>query len=489
MRSLLRSGEQMLTEYKLLDATALAALIRSREVSAREVFEAALAQIAALDPELNAVVHPHYDIAEADLAAGLPEGPFTGVPFLIKNTGIPVRGMELSTGSRLFKGVTNAADGTLAARYRRAGLLMMGKTNTPEFALSFATEPREFGATRNPWNSEHGPGGSSGGSAAAVAAGLVPFANSSDGAGSTRLPAAHCGLFGFKPSRMRNPLGPTAVEGIAGMSTPHALTRSVRDSAALLDVTAGPDQGDPYAQPPQTESFLASVGREPRPLRIGLTLESPLGTPIDPQIRARTLAAARLMEDLGHRIEEVPDAGYDALALKTAWRVIPGVNVAAAVLARGRQLGLEDPAAELEPVNEEWIREGMRASGLDYLAAVNRLHQTARDLGRFFARFDVLMSPATAELAPKIGELASTTPGLDAFYDRFWAHSPFTCAFNASGFPAMSVPFGLSDQGLPIGVQFGAPLGGENLLFSLAGQIERAAPWAQIRPNLSEFLK
>lgn len=479
----------MLSEYPDLDGMALAALIRARAVSAREVLDTALARIAALEPALNTIVHAHFDLAAADLEAGLPEGPFTGVPFLVKNTGIAVRGMEMSTGSQLFLGNTDAADCTLVARYRAAGLLLLGKSNTPEFALSFATEPRAFGPTRNPWNPAHGPGGSSGGSAAAVAAGIVPCANSSDGAGSTRLPAAHCGLFGFKPSRMRNPLGPVAVEGIAGMSTPHAITRSVRDSAALLDVTAGADLGDPYGQPPREGSFLASVGTDPRPLRIGLTLDSPLGTAVDPQIRARAEAAARLMEDLGHHVELVDSAGYDAHALKTAWQVIPGVNAAAAVLARGRALGLADPVAELEPVNAEWVRRGLALSGMDYLAAVNRLHQTARDLGRFFARFDLLMSPATAELAPKIGEMASTTPGLDAFYDRFWAHSPFTCAFNASGFPAMSVPFGLSREGLPIGVQFGAALGGENLLFALAGQIERAAPWAGLRPDLSEFLK
>lgn len=478
----------MLSEYPDLDGTALAELVRAREVSAGEVLETALARIAALEPHLNTIVHPHYDLARADIAAGLPEGPFSGVPFLIKNTGIAVRGMEMSTGCRLFAGHVDAVDGTLAARYRRAGLVLLGKSNTPEFALSFTTEPRAYGATRNPWAPERGPGGSSGGSAAAVAAGLVPFANSSDGAGSTRLPAAHCGLFGFKPSRMRNPLGPVAVEGIAGMSTPHAITRSVRDSAALLDVSAGADLGDPYAQPAQSERFAASVGRDPRPLRIGLTLNSPLGTPVDAQILARTEAAAKLLEDLGHCVELVAEAGYDAQALKTAWQVIPGVNVAAAVIARGTALGIADPVAELEPVNAEWIRNALMLRGTEYLAAVNTLHQTARALGRFFGRFDILMSPATAELAPKIGEMASTTPGFAAFYDRFWAHSPFTCAFNASGFPAMSVPFGLSAEGLPIGVQFGAALGGDNLLFALAGQIERAAPWGHLRPDLSEFL-
>jgi amidase len=478
----------MLDIYDRLDATAIAALVRSGEVSAQEVLDSALARIETLEPVLNTIVHPHYDLAQADLDAGLPDGPFTGVPFLIKNTGIPVRGMEMSTGSALFKGHVDGADGTLAARYRAAGLVMLGKSNTPEFALSFATEPREYGPTRNPWNLEHGPGGSSGGSAAAVAAGLVPFANSSDGAGSTRLPAAHTGLFGFKPSRMRIPLGPVAVEGIAGMSTPHAITKSVRDSAALLDISGGADIGDPYAQPAKLEPFAASVGKDPKPLRIGLTLEAPLGVPVHPDILARTEAAAKLMEELGHTVEIVPTAGYDAEALKTAWAVIPGVNVAAAVLARGKALGLPDPIAALEPVNEEWIRQGAEMTGMAYLASVNQLHATARSLGQFFQRFDVLMSPATAQLPPKIGEMSSQSGSFDAFYDQFWAHSPFTCAFNASGFPAMSLPFGLSQSGLPIGVQFGAALGGENLLFSLAGQIERAAPWADLCPDLTEYL-
>ncbi|WP_066706608.1 amidase [Celeribacter ethanolicus] len=478
----------MRDEYDRLDATAIAGLVQSGEVSAKEVFDAAMTRIEALEPHLNTIVHPHFDLAEADIDAGLPDGPFKGVPFLIKNTGIAVRGMEMSTGCRLFKGHVDQTDCTLVARYRAAGLVILGKSNTPEFALSFATEPRDYGVTRNPWNLDHGPGGSSGGSAAAVAAGLVPFANSSDGAGSTRLPAAHTGLFGFKPSRMRNPLGPVAVEGIAGMSTPHALTKSVRDSAALLDISGGADIGDPYAQPVKTESYLISVGRDPKPLKIGLTLASPLGTPVDPEILARTEEAAKLMESLGHHVEIVESAGYDAEALKTAWQVIPGVNVATAVLARGKALGIKDPIAELEPANAEWIRKALTLTGMDYLASVNQLHATARGLGRFFERFDILMSPTSAELPPKLGTMSSQTQSLDAFYDQFWAHSPFTCAFNASGFPAMSLPFGLSTSGLPIGVHFGAALGGENLLFSLAGQVERAAPWADLRPDLSEFL-
>ncbi|WP_137154386.1 amidase [Rhizobium sp. FKL33] len=472
-----------IADYQSFDALGLAELVRTKAVSPGELLETAISLIEALDPVLNSVVHRHFDLALAAIRNGLPDGPFSGVPFLIKNTGFDVKDMILSTGSKLFADAVSGRDGTLAARYKAAGLVILGKSNTPEFALSFATEPAAFGVSRNPWNTDHGPGGSSGGSAAAVAAGIVPMANASDGAGSTRLPASHCGLFGFKPSRMRNPLGPVAVEGIAGMSTPHALSWSVRDNAALLDASAGPDIGDPYAAPAPASSFLAAAGRDPRPLRIGVTLASPLGTPVDPDILSTVEAAARFLEHLGHHVDPVDDAGYDAHALKAAWRVIAGVNVAPAVLARGRQLGLADPVTELEAVNAQWVREGLERSGVEYLSAVNQLHQTARSLGRFFERYDVLLSPVTGELAAVIGEMASSHGDLDSFYDRFWSHGPFTCAFNASGFPAMSVPFGRSQSGLPIGVHFGAAFGDEELLFSLAGQIERARPWFHCRPQ------
>jgi amidase len=309
----------------------------------------------------------------------------------------------------------------------------------------------------------------------------VPFANASDGAGSIRVPASHGGLFGFKPSRMRNPVGPVVVEVIAGMSTPHCVSWSVRDSAALLDASSGPDQGDPYAVPQPERPFLAELDRDPPPLRIGLTLRSPLGTPVDPECLAATRAMARLCEELGHTVEET-DAGYDAAALKAAWRVIVGVNIAPAVALQGERRGLADPLTLVEPVNAAWIEEARGKSAADYLKAVNQLHATARALGRFFARYDVLLSPAAAELPPLLGQMASAGQTLDGFYDQFWQHGPFTCAFNASGCPAMSVPATLSAEGLPIGVQFGAGFGREGLLFALAGQLERARPWADRRP-------
>jgi amidase len=434
------------------------------------------------EPRLNAVVHRFAELGHAAIAAGLPDGPFTGVPFLLKNTGLELAGTILSTGSRLFDGVVSAADATLAARYKAAGLVLIGKTNTPEFAMSFTTEPAAFGPTRNPWDLTRGAGGSSGGSAAAVAAGYVPMAHSSDGAGSTRVPAAHCGLFGFKPSRMMNPLGPVVVEGIAGMSTPHAVSRSVRDNAALLDATAGPDIGDPYAVPARGP-FLAAVQTEPPKLRIGYTPASPLGTPVDAACAVAAADAATLCEALGHTVEQA-DAGYDAHALAAAWQVIVGVNVLTAVEARAQALGITDLSGWIEPVNSAWIEAARALPATAYLGAVNTLHRTARALGRFFQRFDILLSPTTAEPPPLLGRLAGAGKTLEEFWQSFWRHAPFTCAFNAAGAPAMSVPFGFSADLLPIGVHFGAAFGHDALLFAVAGQIERARPWAHMRPKM-----
>ncbi|MBS9477302.1 amidase [Ancylobacter radicis] len=470
--------------YEDYDAIGLAELVRAGEVKPADLLDAALSRVEAHEPTLHALVHRFEDLAREAVAEGLPDGPFTGVPFLLKNTGFEMAGTVLSTGSNLFRDNVSARDGTLVARYKAAGLVILAKSNTPEFALSFTTEPDAFGPSRNPWDTARSPGGSSGGSTAAIAAGYVPMANTSDGAGSTRLPASHCGLFGFKPSRMLNPLGPVVVEAIAGMSTPHAASWSVRDNAALLDATAGPDVGDPYFSPVGPESYLSQVGRDPRPLRIGFTPDSPLGTPVDPECRRVAEAAARLCEALGHKVE-ICEPGYDAHALKAAWRIIVGVNVAPAVEGRGRALGLDDPLGAIEPVNAQWVREARALPATAYLGAVNVLHQTARALGRFFTRYDVLLSPTAAELPPPLGVLAGGDKSLDAFYDAFWTHAPFTCAFNASGFPAMSVPLGMSGGGLPVGVQFGAGLGQDGLLFSLAGQLERARPWFGTRPNLS----
>jgi amidase len=460
-------------DYEDLDATAMAALVRERQVAPDHFVKEAQARIRALNPALNAVVH---DIAP-EYHAG-PEAPFAGVPLLLKNTGVAVRGAPVTSGSALFADVVSPADSTLAARLRKAGFVFIGRTNTPEMALSFTTEGAFHGPARNPWDLGRSPGGSSGGAAAAVAAGIVPVAQSSDGAGSTRVPAAHCGVFGFKPTRLRNPVGPAQAEGIGGMSTPHAITRTVRDSAWMLDATHGPDLGDPWACPAPQGRFVDAVARPPGRLRIGMQVAG------DPDCRAAVLATAAMCEDLGHHVTlAAPE--YDNAALAAAWFTVSAVSVARGVGAHARARGLNDPLALMEPINAEWVLRGRAISGDAYLGAVQFLHSTSRSLGRFFQTQDVFLSPTTAEIAPPLGWLAGAGLDVDVFFDRFWAHAPLTAVFNASGCPAMSLPLHQTASGLPVGVQFGAAFGADELLFALAGQIELAAPWVARRPALA----
>lgn len=466
-----------LREYGGLDATALAELVRKREVSTEELYEEAASRIAAVNPVLNAVVHSIEPVFPSDLT-----GPFAGVPLLLKNIGIAVKDSLLTAGSALLAENRCRQDGTLAARYRKAGFVFIGRTNTAEFALSFTCESNLHGAARNPWDTGCTAGGSSGGSASAVAAGILPLAQSSDGAGSTRVPAAHNGIFGFKPSRIRNPLGPDVAESVAGMSTPHAVSRSVRDSARLLDVGSGPDIGDPYCAPFTPRSFLEDMETPRKGLKIGLCLEAPDGLALAPDCVEAVGVAAALCESLGHHLE-LASPDYDNSALKKAWRVIAGVAVARIVDQTAAARKIEDPDSLLEPVNAEWIAEGRATRATDYLAAVETLHHTSRILGHYFQGYDVYLSPTTAEIAPKLGYLAGGKRDLDAFYDRFWAHAPFTAVFNASGCPAMSVPLYWNHHGQPVGVQFGAGFGDDGLLFSLARQLEVAAPWFDRRPG------
>lgn len=467
------------SEYIESDATGLSALVRGGSVSVADVLACAAERIALTNGELNAVVHrfPALDDAAMQDAAG-GEKSFAGVPFLYKDTSLRSKGTPLTSGSRLFRNEVCADDSTLALRYAAAGLLALGRTNVPEFAMSFTCEGLAHGAALNPWDHDRSAGGSSGGSAAAVAMGMVPVAHATDGAGSIRLPAAHCGVFGFKPTRMHNPLGPKIAEGNAGMATAHAISRTVRDSAALMDVSAGADIGDPYAAPaPDCGGFLSAAGRDPGALRIGLLVDSPVGNKVDAEVVAAVAAAASLCESLGHTVEPVP-VPYSAEAVAHAWRVISGVALAdrlsAVVKARGNPTDWRD---DVEPVNVEWFEEGCRRDGVEYLRSVAILHDTSRQMGRFFERFDILLSPVASEAAPPLGKLTGAGKSVDTFYKEFWEHSPFTCAFNASGCPAMSVPLGRTQRNLPVGIHFGARFGADTILFSLAGQLERAKPW------------
>ncbi|WP_138464248.1 amidase [Poseidonocella sp. HB161398] len=461
-------------DYDALSALEMAAAVRAGDVAPDHFVAEAAARIRAANPALNAVVHDFPPQMPATL-----DGPFAGVPLLLKNIGVAIKGAPVSSGSRLHADVVSPADSTLGARLRAAGFVPMGRTNTPELALSFTAEGAFHGPARNPWDLSRSPGGSSGGAAAVVAAGIVPVAQSSDGAGSTRVPAAHCGVFGFKPSRLRNPVGPAQAEGIAGMSTPHAISRGVLDNAAMLDATHGPDTGDPWACPPSGGRFAEAVVRAPGKLRIGLELSGA------PDCRAAAEAAAALCADLGHEVEIArPDYGNEAL--KEAWFTISAVSVARGVAAFARARGIADPLALLEPVNADWVRRGQAVPGTEYLGAVSLLHQTSRAMGRFFSEFDLYLSPTTAEIAPPLGWLAGEGMEAEAFFDRFWAHAPLTAVFNASGCPAMSVPLHWTAGGLPVGVQFGAAYGRDALLYQLAGQLEAARPWAHRRPALAE---
>jgi amidase len=468
----------VIASLQALDATELAALVARREVSASELLENAIGQLDRLNPSLNVLAQTFYDRARAQIAAGLPAGPFAGVPFLVKDSVIELAGTPVSGVHGWFGGAVSETSSTLAERHAAAGLITLGKTTIPELSLSFTSEPARHGAARNPWDPARSPGGSSGGSAAAVAAGIVPMAHGTDGAGSIRVPAAHCGVVGFKPSRIRTPLGPAIAEGLGGMSYAHALTRSVRDSAALLDATAGPAAGDPYAVPPPERPFAHELRADPPPLRIALTTASPLGTAVDPEIVAAVEETGALCAELGHHVAHAAP-GYDIVALAAAWRLIAGVTALGAVTRATRLTG-KDALAQVEPLNAAWLAEAGAASASAYAAAIVTVHAIGRRLGAFFEQWDVLVSPVTSAVAPPLGALAATD--VDTFNRKFWEHAPFTCAFNASGGPAMSLPLARNAAGLPIGVHFGAAFGRDGTLFALAGQLERARPWPVTAP-------
>jgi amidase/6-aminohexanoate-cyclic-dimer hydrolase len=446
------------------------------------MLEAAIERVDALNPALNAVVTRLYDQARAALAAGLPAGPFTGVPYALKDLGALYTGAVTSYGSRLFAGAVADHDSEYTVRLKRAGLVILAKTNTPEMGLAPSTEPRLFGPTRNPWNRAHSAGGSSGGSAAAVAGGMLPMAHATDGGGSIRIPASCCGLFGLKPTRARNPMGPDAGEGWGGASVGHAVTRSVRDSAALLDVTAGPDVGDPYWAPPPAGPFLDEVGRPPGRLRIALATASWNGAPVDPECAAAATDAARLCESLGHHVEEArPDYNHEALGQAT--RIIIGANVRAALDVGAKARGRAVEAGDVERVTWEFAALGASHTAADYARSIGVVHRTGRAVARFFTGHDIILSPTMCRPPFPLGVLDMSSADADAYLAAVLASIGFTSLFNSSGNPAMSVPLAWSRSGLPIGIQFAAPFGGEALLFRLAGQLEAARPWAARRPT------
>lgn len=462
-----------------MDATALAALVAKGEVTPEELLDTALARVEALNPKLNAVVHLREDVARRAIAAGLPEGPFRGVPCLLKDLGAEAVDFPTHSGSRLTADTQWKFDSEIFLRMRRTGLVSFGRTTAPEFGVGPVTEAQVYGGpTRNPWDLGHTPGGSSGGAAAAVAAGIVAVAHGSDGGGSVRIPAASCGLVGFKPTRARLPDGPMAGEGWAGMAIDGFLTRSLRDTAALLDACAGPDPGAPYHAPPMREGYVAAMNRRPGPLRVRFATKTLTGDPVHTECAAAVTEAAALCECLGHEVAELPEDDYGVEAMMQAWTRIVACGCALSV--RGKLGGAPLVPGMLEGVTRGALALAETVSGADYLAAVNAIHAFGRRMAQEFAGFDVLVTPTLAEPPCQIGRLK---PDNEDFLDYrtgpegVFAYSPFTALFNASGQPAVSLPLHWTADGLPVGVHFAAGFGEDELLMSLAAQIKEAAPW------------
>ena len=484
-----------MTDLADLDATDQAALVRSREASATELVQAAIDRAEQANGQLNAIIHPRYEqaLAEAAEAADatddLGDGPFTGVPFLLKDLDGIAAGEPLHAGTRFLKdhAYVAATDAELTARFRRAGLVVIGRTNVPELGLVTSTEPQSYGPSRNPWDTSRSTGGSSGGAAAATAAGIVPMAHASDGGGSIRIPAAECGLVGLKPTRGRITMGPELGEAWAGLVTALAVTRTVRDTAALLDAVQGAGVGDPYSAPPPTQTYASEVGAEVGRLRIGWVAEPPDGSfATDPQVAAATEATATLLESLGHQVETAfpPSLGESAQA--EHFLVAFGSWVARELDRFSEMVGAPLVADGFEPGTWAVAEGGRAVTAAQYLKAVDGLHAMTRAVVAWWEvdGFDLLLTPTIPELPPNLGQFTSTA---EEPFTGIFRSSPivtFTAPFNITGQPAISLPLHQSTEGLPIGMQLVAAPAGEDVLVRIAAQLESACPWADRRPTV-----
>lgn len=466
-------------EYGSYDGVGLADLVRKKQVSATELLDEAIDRTAKVDPQINAVVVRHDDYARRQIDKGLPDGPFTGVPFLLKDLDI-LEGTRTTFGASVFK--DNVADhtGTLAQRFLDAGLAIFGKSASPEFGLLPTTECRLFGPTRNPWNLAHSSGGSSGGAGAVVAARILPVAHASDGGGSIRIPASASGVFGLKPTRARNPLGPDRGQGWGGFSCAHVLSISVRDSAAMLDAVCGPEASSPYVAPPPQRPFALEVGREPGRRRIAFTDKSPYGDAIDPEIAAAVRDVATLLAGLGHHVEErAPVLGADpAIVMGT----IVGANTSLTVRLTEQRLGRKATDSDFERLTLAMVQNAQAQTATDYVAAELGAFQISRGLATFFETCDVFLSPTLCAPPLRIGELDPMSEDPSHIVPILRRYMPGTSMFNMSGQPAMSVPLAWNKAGLPLGMMFAARLGDEATLFRLAAQLEQARPWKDKLP-------
>jgi amidase len=484
-------------EYDRYDGLGLAKLVREKEVSPSELCEEAIRRIEQVNPKVNAVITRMYDIGRKRAQSELLEGPFAGVPFLLKDIIDEYAGVPLTMGSRAFRNYVPAQDSEMVVRYKKSGVVILGKTNVPELGLLGITEPELHGPTRNPWNTDHTPGGSSGGSAAAVASGMVPLAAGNDGGGSIRIPASCCGLFGLKPTRGRNPLGPMIGELWQGAVASHVITRSVRDSAVMLDSTQGPDAGAPYVIPPPERPYLQEIEREPGSLKIAFTTTSPIRTPVHHECVKAVQEAAKLLESMGHKVEEAqPDLDGKA-ALKSYLTMCFG-ETAAVFEDMKTVLGRKAKPSDVEPLTWTMGLLGRTLSAGDFAKAKREWGIAGRAMGRFHRKYDLHMTPTLAsppvrigELQPKpyerlamkvvnalgLGILLTATGIVDQMAEASLSKLPFTEFANLTGQPAMSVPLHWTADGLPVGVHFMAPFVKEAMLFRLAAQLEKERPW------------
>jgi amidase len=477
-------------EYAAFDATSLAELVRRGEVSASALTEAAIERIESLNGRLNAVVECNFTAARAAALANAARGPLAGVPFLAKDMNIEVAGLRLTSSCRWLKDLPPAhSDAPLAARWRAAGLSILGRTNTPEFAGEFVTEPSWRGATRNPWDATRSPGGSSGGSAAAVAAGMVPIAHGTDSGGSIRVPAAACGLVGLKPSRGWVPVGPHLDELAGGLDVEHVLTRSVRDTALMLEVTGGaePTSRMPLSWP--AGSFIGALAAAPPSLRIGVSLQAPGGGRPNDEIGSAVERVAQLLGRAGHRVSsfQFPESANIGEPAGIVWLTA----IAEEIDFYRQRVGRPPESHELEALTWAAVELGKRSTAVDYVRARRALTTATREMAAIFRLYDVLLLPTTSEHAPRIGEIDGRTAAfnLERWNEQSYGYAPYTEIFNVTGQPAISLPLAMSGAGMPIGMQLAAPLGEDARLLGLAAWLERELPWDRRLAALRGSLK
>ena len=468
--------------YAKADGFDLAELVRRKELTPGELLQEAIRRVEAVNPKLNLVTLKHYEKAK-DRTQSLIQGPYHGVPLLLKDLGASLAGTATTGGSRALVGVKAKRDNEIVRRYRQAGFNPFGKTNVPEFGMALTTEPTLYGPCRNPWNPKHSTAGSSGGSAAAVAAGIVPIAHGTDGGGSIRVPAAACGVYGLKPTRLLTPRGPGGGLGVAGMSVGHVLTRSVRDSALVLDLTAGPEYDAPFFAPGLHQGrYFEACQKDPEPLKIALNLDAP-GVPLDPECRNAVLATAKALEDLGHVVEET-DLGLDYDIINNAQSTLVLSQFSQGMHNLASAMGKSVDSLGLEPLSLAFVKAGEKFSAREFVASCQQCYNAGHVLANLLQQYDLILQPVTATPPPRLGVI-NYQPDDDhvSFVNRFRQYAAYTYLYNMTGQPSASIPAGFTRSGLPLASMLSGRIGDDVTVLAVSAQLERHTPWFNQRPS------